>query len=67
MPEESQTAKDRKGIDRINANFLVSAGNRLGGMELEEIGENGHDLANRLWKVAAYLRTRNDGLLGKNG
>jgi len=59
MTEESQSARDRRNIDKITADYLASAGNRLSGLDLEEIGMDGHDLANRVWRVVEYLRTRN--------
>lgn len=49
-----------RGIDRINARFFDDAGNRASGLCLEEIGMSGHQLANRLWRVSAYLRMRAD-------
>jgi hypothetical protein len=36
------------------------AGNLVSGLALEEIGEDGHLVANVLWKIAAYLRKRNE-------
>lgn len=45
-------------FDRIAARLLESAGNTVSGLNLEEIGEDGHAVANRLWKIAAYLRKR---------
>jgi hypothetical protein len=47
-----------RGIDRINAAFFDDAGNRASGMCLEEIGFDGHDIANKLWKISAYLKKR---------
>jgi hypothetical protein len=47
-----------RGIDRINARFFDEAGNRASGLILDEIGESGHGLANRLWRVSAYLNQR---------
>lgn len=49
-----------KGADRVMARDLANAGNVVSGLDLSGIGEDGHVLASRLWKVAAYLRLRND-------
>lgn len=40
------------------AALLDRAANAVGGLSLEDIGEDGHAIANRLWRVAAYLRNR---------
>jgi hypothetical protein len=44
--------------DKIVADLLDKAGNWVSGLDLSEIGEDGHAVANQLWKIAAYLRTR---------
>lgn len=44
--------------DRTIAKILENAANVVSGLELSEIGEDGHSMANRLWRIAAYLRTR---------
>jgi hypothetical protein len=44
--------------NRIIANQLESAANTVSGLALGDIGEDGHALANRLWKVAAHLKNR---------
>jgi len=49
-----------RGIDRINASFFNDAGNRASGLCLEEIGMDGHKVANTLWRISAYLRMRAD-------
>lgn len=49
-----------RGIDRINASFFNDAGNRASGLNLEEIGMDGHGVANTLWRISAYLRMRAD-------
>ena len=61
--DKEQAAKDREDFDRLNAAFFDAAGDRASGLNLEEIGMSGHGLANTLWKVAAYLRNRNDKLV----
>lgn len=48
-------------FDRLAARELESAGNIASGLNLDEIGEDGHGVANRLWRIAGYLRNRNDG------
>jgi len=60
MTEESQAARDRREFDRINSRFFDAAGDRVSGLDLEEIGMDGHAEANRLWKIAEYLRNRSD-------
>ena len=50
-----------RGIDRINSRYFDEAGNRASGLALEEIGLDGHAVANTLWKISAYLRRRADG------
>lgn len=47
-----------KSFDRINADQIESTANTISGLLLEEIGEDGHAVANKLWKIAAYLRKR---------
>jgi hypothetical protein len=47
-----------QGIDRINASFFDDAGNRASGLCLEEIGLDGHVVANMLWRISSYLRRR---------
>ena len=47
--------------DMIIAGILDDAGDLVSGLALEEIGEDGHALANRLWKVAGHLRRRAGG------
>lgn len=50
-----------RGIDRINARYFDEAGNRASGLCLEEIGLDGHGVANTLWRISAYLKRRADG------
>jgi hypothetical protein len=47
-----------KTADQIIAELLDRAGNWVSGLALEDIGEDGHAIANTLWKVTAYLRNR---------
>jgi nucleoside-triphosphatase THEP1 len=44
--------------DQIIARQLDEAGNTVSGLCLEEIGEDGHAVANKLWKIAGYIRKR---------
>jgi len=46
------------GIDRICARHIETAANIISGLELSEIGEDGHLVANKLWKIESYLRKR---------
>jgi hypothetical protein len=43
-------------FDRINATYIETAGNTVSGLNLSPIGEDGHEVANLLWRIAAYLR-----------
>jgi hypothetical protein len=52
-----------QGINRINARFFDDAGNRASGLCLEEIGLDGHGVANTLWRISALLKRR----AGDNG
>jgi hypothetical protein len=38
--------------------MLEQAANTVSGLELRDIGEDGHAVANRLWKIAAHMRAR---------
>jgi len=49
-----------KGMDRMAASVMERAGNTVSGLCLDEIGEDGHLVANKLWKIAAFLRKRGD-------
>lgn len=40
------------------ARELDSAGNTVSGLNLEAIGEDGHAVANLLWKISAHLKQR---------
>ena len=40
---------------------MDQAGNMASGLNLEEIGEDGQAVANKLWKIAAYLKRRSKG------
>lgn len=44
--------------NRVIASQLDSAANVVSGLALGDIGEDGHALANRLWKIAAHMRNR---------
>jgi hypothetical protein len=45
-------------VDRIAARELEHAGSIASGLDLSEIGMDGHGVANRLWRIAAFLRQR---------
>ena len=46
--------------DRVIAGIISDAGDLVSGLDLTAIGEDGHLVANRLWKIAAYLRRRKE-------
>lgn len=50
----------RRRADSIVAGMLDSAGNAVSGLDLTEISEDGHAVASLLWKVAGYLRRREE-------
>lgn len=54
-----------RGADRVMAKILENAANTVSGLELSEIGEDGHAVANKLWRIAAYLHTRQDLRVGE--
>jgi hypothetical protein len=43
---------------QVIARQLESAANAVSGLALEDIGEDGHAIANRLWKIAAHLKNQ---------
>jgi hypothetical protein len=45
-------------FDSIMADHLDSMGDMVSGLILDGSGETGHSLANKLWKVAGFLRER---------
>ena len=63
--EQPGLREARVRADRILAGHLDGAGNMVSGLALEDIGEDGHALANRLWRVAGYLRRRGGGTPGR--
>lgn len=48
----------KAAADEVIAQTLESAGNLVSGLDLTPIGEDGHALANKLWKISGYLRGR---------
>lgn len=42
--------------NQVIARQLESAANAVSGLVLDDIGEDGHAIANRLWKIAAHLK-----------
>lgn len=51
---------DRAKADKLMADVMNHAGNMVSGLDLEDIGEDGHLVANLLWKISGYLRHRRD-------
>jgi hypothetical protein len=49
---------DHARADKIMASALDNAANIVSGLSLEAIGEDGHQVANLLWKISGYLRGR---------
>lgn len=47
-------------MDRVAAGHIENAGNIVSGLDLSEIGKDGHAVANLLWQIAAYLRRRDE-------
>lgn len=45
--------------DQIIAEQLDRAGSIASGLALEAIGEDGHAVANLIWKIAAHVKQRN--------
>lgn len=62
MEERAMTVSRVAGVsfDKLAARQLDTAANIASGLNLEEIGEDGCGVANRLWRIAAYLRRRDD-------
>lgn len=50
-----------QGTDKYLAKIFDSAGDTVSGLSLEGCGEDGHAVANKLWKISAYLRRRGAG------
>jgi hypothetical protein len=44
--------------DRIISRHLESVGNMVSGLDLTDLGKDGHQVANELWHIAAYLWQR---------
>lgn len=57
-PAGPETAYDPVRAGKIIAGILDDAGDLVSGLRLEEIGEDGHAVANLLWKIAGHLRHR---------
>jgi hypothetical protein len=53
------TKEDAHRLDKVVARILEDAGNTVSGLSLEEIGKDGHAVANELWGIAGYIRNRN--------
>ena len=45
-------------VDKILAEVFDRAGNCVSGLNLDPINEDGHEVANKLWKISAYLKKR---------
>jgi hypothetical protein len=50
---------DRAKADKIMADALGHCGNIVSGLNLDAIGEDGHEVASLLWKISGYLKKRN--------
>ena len=58
-PEEMAAVRQvAAALDKIAARHLDEAASIVSGLILDEIGLDGHGEANRLWRIAAYLRER---------
>jgi len=44
--------------DRVSAAIIEDAANVISGLRLEAIGEDGHSVANKLWRICSHLRQR---------
>lgn len=49
-------------VDKILAEVFDRAGNCVSGLNLEPIGEDGHLVANLLWKISGYLKRRSQNI-----
>lgn len=58
----NETRRVNREVDLNNARFFDDAANRVSGLRLEECGEDGHAIANKLWKVSEFLKQRVHGL-----
>jgi len=57
--DASRRTEPPRGFDGLAARRFDNVGNIASGLTLDEIGEDGHAVANKLWKIAAYLKRRN--------
>ena len=44
--------------DKILAEVFDRTGNLVSGLVLDDIGEDGHAVANLMWKISSYLKRR---------
>jgi hypothetical protein len=44
--------------DKVIAAQVENTANLVSALDLAECGEDGHQVANLLWKIASYLRAR---------
>lgn len=59
MPDPLDVPASSYGtMDSVNAKFFDQAGDRVSGLDLSEIGLDGHAVANTLWRISAYLAKR---------
>jgi hypothetical protein len=49
---------DRGKADKLIAEVFDRTGNLVSGLSLEPIGEDGHQVANLMWKISGYLKNR---------
>jgi hypothetical protein len=55
------TEEEIRRTDRILAVAFDQTGNYASGLDLSAIGEDGHAVANLLWKISGYLKGRASG------
>lgn len=58
LPSDVPKKVWNKKFDRLSARIVDQAGNVVSGLDLGDIGEDGHAVANKLWKISAYLKRR---------
>jgi hypothetical protein len=53
-----EAAVSNAKADKILAEVFDRCGNMVSGLALEPIGEDGHEVANLMWKISSYLKNR---------
>lgn len=56
--EQTPGRRTKSKADKIMAGILDDAADLVSGLDLEPIGEDGHQVANLLWKISGHLRRR---------